>query len=88
MNQITVTKENIWDVVEQLRSLNFGVTIGTLGNNQYSVGLVYWPLATSQFRPRFKEIITDSPETAMAQALKVTAQFLESVDDDGSVRFA
>ena len=69
----TVTQSNIWEVVEYLRSLDFGVVIGTLELDQYKVDIVYWPKRRFDF-PAFK---AHSPIRAMQLALTFAHSFLE-----------
>lgn len=42
-NLTTLTNDQIFEAIQELREMKFGVTVGTLGDSDFSIHLIYWP---------------------------------------------
>lgn len=42
-NLTTLTNDQIFEAIQELREMKFGITVGTLGDSDFSIYLIYWP---------------------------------------------
>lgn len=91
MDKITVsntqplTKENMWQAIDEIRSLRFGIVIGTYEETQFKIELIYWPLYKTL---NFTHIIESSPELGVTKALVLARNFSELVELDGAINLS
>lgn len=58
-----LTKDQILEAIEEIRHLDFGVYLGTLGEEDYSVQLIFWPNTLIEFKEikgPIDQIMTDA----------------------------
>lgn len=83
---------NVFDIVKELRDLQFGVTIGTLGPDMYNASYVYWPLVEAENNGtlaidvktarllRTGSAIEDSPDQAIIALKKLALSQLPNLE--------